>query len=290
MTYLHRARAAMELADPTETRLCAERQAQLAAELGEPTLRWVAAITAVGSPLAAGQLADAEEQSMAAFTMAKDVQPDAATYYAAHMLLIRHEQGRLEELVPTCVELAADPDFTVPAAGAITALMYCELERPEDSRPYYEPLAATRFSAIPHDLLWLMGLANCAEVAVRLGDSESAAVLAELLTPYPDHLETIGAWPLNCVSHYLGLLATSLGRFDEAEARFEAGASTQLRIGAPAWLARTRLEWGRMLITRRQPGDTQRARELLDQALITARELGLATVERRAAAALADCR
>jgi hypothetical protein len=37
-----------------------------------------------------------------------------------------------------------------------------------------------------------------------------------------------------------------------------------------------------MLLTRAEPGDAHRARELLDQALATARELGLANVERRA--------
>jgi hypothetical protein len=53
-------------------------------------------------------------------------------------------------------------------------------------------------------------------------------------------------------------------------------------MGAPTWLARTHLEWARMLLMRRQPGDVERARELLGQALATARELGLGTVERRA--------
>ncbi|MGH9010386.1 MAG: ATP-binding protein [Acidimicrobiia bacterium] len=288
--YFQRARAAVEIADLTEAGLCAERQALLAAELGEPTLRWMAAITAVGVPLAAGQLADAEERSIAAFEVAKDVQPDAATYFAAQMLFVRYEQGRLEEMLPAFLEFVADPEFTVPAVEAMTAFIYCELERPEDSRPYYEPLAASRFSGLRLDNLWVIGLASCVEVSIRLGDSESAAVLAELLAPHSDKVVTVGPWPLNCVSHYLGLLATSLGRFDEAEARFQAAASTQLRVGAPTWLARTRLEWGRMLLTRRQPGDSERARELLDQALATARELGLGTVERRAAAALEDCR
>ena len=108
--------------------------------------------------------------------------------------------------------------------------------------------------------------------------------------PYSDLVVTISSWPFNCVSHYLGLLATGLGRFDEAAERFEAAASTQRCIGTPTWLARTSLEWGRMLVARRQPGDLDRARELLDQALATARELGLATIERRAAATLEDCR
>lgn len=48
------------------------------------------------------------------------------------------------------------------------------------------------------------------------------------------------------------------------------------------WLARTRLEHARMLLDRRQAGDADQARELLGQALATARELGSANVERRA--------
>jgi hypothetical protein len=41
-----------------------------------------------------------------------------------------------------------------------------------------------------------------------------------------------------------------------------------------------------MLIARGEPGDAERARELLDQALTSARELGLANIERRAVALL----
>jgi hypothetical protein len=58
------------------------------------------------------------------------------------------------------------------------------------------------------------------------------------------------------------------------------------RIQAPIWLARTRLEWARMLLTRHQPGDLERARELLGQAITSARELGLGNLERKAVALL----
>jgi len=37
-----------------------------------------------------------------------------------------------------------------------------------------------------------------------------------------------------------------------------------------------------MLLTSRRPGDAESARDLLGQALVAARELGLGTVERRA--------
>lgn len=54
-------------------------------------------------------------------------------------------------------------------------------------------------------------------------------------------------------------------------------------MGAQAWLARTRLEWGRMLQGR---GDLRRARPLLEQALAGAVELGQGSVERSARDAL----
>jgi hypothetical protein len=47
-------------------------------------------------------------------------------------------------------------------------------------------------------------------------------------------------------------------------------------------LAHTRLEWARTLFLRREPGDDERAQDLLGQALGTARELGLGEVEHRA--------
>jgi class 3 adenylate cyclase len=279
--YHHRVRLAVQVGDFAEARRCADRQSGLAAELGEPTLRWMAAVPDIGLPLAAGQFAVAEEMGRAALAEAQDIEPDAQTYYAALMFLVCYEQGRLEEVLPRFMEFMADPEFIVPGVEAMVAFMFSELERPEDARRYYDPLAADRFTAIRFDHLWLMGLSGSGEVAVRLGDLESAAVISDLLSPYADQIVTVATYSLNWVSHYLGLLATSLGRFDEAESHFQATSSRQLRLGTPAWLARTRFEWARMLLARRGAGDEEQARELLSQTLGTARELGLANLERR---------
>jgi hypothetical protein len=115
-----------------------------------------------------------------------------------------------------------------------------------------------------------------------LGDRPGASVLYGLLAPYADQFVFAygGAW--GAVAHHLGLLAGTLDRFDEAEARFAAALATHERFGAPAWLARTRCEWAAVLLRRGVPGDAERARRFLDQALATARKLGLASVERRA--------
>ena len=77
-------------------------------------------------------------------------------------------------------------------------------------------------------------------------------------------------------------LTPQIGRF------FTAADATNTSIPAPGWSARTRLEWARMLVTRRQTGDLERARHLLAEALATARELGLGNVERRAVTLLGE--
>ena len=107
-------------------------------------------------------------------------------------------------------------------------------------------------------------------------------MLFGMLQPYANQFVFTAGGSLGAVAYYLAILASTSGDFDEAERRFVEAAATHERIGAPTWLARTRLEWARMLITRNLPGDAERARELLGQALSTARGLALAKLERRA--------
>ena len=149
-----------------------------------------------------------------------------------------------------------------------------------------ERFASSAFERLPRDVTRLRAMTSLALVSAHLRDTTRAAVLNDLLAPYADHVDVLAGVVVGTVAHYLGLLATTLGRFDEAEERFTAAAATHERIDAPTWLARTRLEWARMLLDRRGAGDAERARELLAQALTTARELGLGNVERRAAALL----
>ena len=114
-------------------------------------------------------------------------------------------------------------------------------------------------------------------------------MLSDLLAPYSDLVVSVHSWPVNYVTHYLGLLATSLGRFDEAAGHFQATVEKQLDLGTPGWLAHTRFEWARMLLARHGPGDVEQAREMVGQALARARELGLGNLERRAVALMQDC-
>jgi uncharacterized protein HemY len=90
------------------------------------------------------------------------------------------------------------------------------------------------------------------------------------------------------VALYLGVLAATVGEWDHADTYFTTAAAIQERIGAPTWLARTRVEWARILLARAEAQDAEEANDLLRQALTTARELGLPIIEREAVALLSE--
>ena len=85
---------------------------------------------------------------------------------------------------------------------------------------------------------------------------------------------------------YLGGLATVAGRYEEAESYFEQAAELNTRGEMRFAEAETNMLWGRMLGARNGPGDTDRARILLEQARESAVARGYAMVEWRASAEL----
>jgi hypothetical protein len=138
-------------------------------------------------------------------------------------------------------------------------------------------LAADDFAGMPFDSEWLYGMSMLAETCVAVGDTESAPVLYRLLVPWAalnaaDHPEGIRG----SVSRYLGLLATAMGDWPEAESHFEAALAMNERMGARPWLARTQQDYGLMLLARGRAEDDERARVLLDRAAATYSELGVA--------------
>jgi len=81
---------------------------------------------------------------------------------------------------------------------------------------------------------------------------------------------------VGAVSRYLGLLATAEARWNDAERHFEEASEVNRRIGARPWLAHTQEDYARMLVARGDAGDAENAARLLDEAVATYRELGMA--------------
>jgi class 3 adenylate cyclase len=148
--------------------------------------------------------------------------------------------------------------------------------RPEDVRGIIE--------APPQGIAFAMSLGMAAEIASRLGDTATADVLYEQLLPYERRVIAAGG-AVFCIglgARYLGLLATMMGRLDDADRHLTAAMAMCEEMGALPWLAETLYDHAAMLLARGGPGDTATAVAELDRSLALAHELGMAPLAERA--------
>jgi hypothetical protein len=193
------------------------------------------------------------------------------------------DQGRLGELVEWTRQ-AAERVQNFPMADAVYASILAETGQLDAAAELLDRFAANGFAHSTNNVGWLRFAAECAWLSARFGRDDCVPVLWPRLEPYAGHLVVVsfGGGVSGSVAYYLGLLSTTIADWPQADTYFAAAAAAHQRISAPTWLARTRLEWARMLLARAEPGDGERASDLLRQVLVTGRELGLAKLERDA--------
>jgi tetratricopeptide (TPR) repeat protein len=181
----------------------------------------------------------------------------AAQMFAAQMLPLRREQGRLDEVVEL-LAAAVERAPQVPAWRCALAHMYAHLgDRDRAER----------------------------ELQVLVDDLSRSRIAYEMLLPHANTcLVTMSLTCEGSASRPLGMLATTLGRYDDAELHFEQALKMNARIRSPLWTAHTQYEYARMLRLRDWPGDRERARTLLTKASATADELELHAVSNRVSA------
>jgi DNA-binding SARP family transcriptional activator/tetratricopeptide (TPR) repeat protein len=200
---------------------------------------------------------------------------NASRKLGVQMLFVRREEGRLGELVDD-VEGSAAQYPEIADWRIALAYIHARLGRTAEARQALDALAHADLSDLLRDASWLPNLAMLSEVAVLVGDVPRARQLYTLLSPYAGRC--VVNFALLCqgsAARPLGLLATTLSRYDDAERHFDRALATNTRIGSPLWMAHTRHDWARMLLLRDRPGDADTALELLRQALAAAEELEL---------------
>ena len=151
--------------------------------------------------------------------------------------------------------------------------------RHEEAQSLLDKAVATAFTELPDDLLWAYGLSTYAEVAIQLDHRGAAALLYEQLEPFDGYLTFVGTACEGPIAHYLGGLATVLGRFEEAERHLATAAELADVAGSPFYRARTLIEQGR-LAARRE--DRAKAQLRLTEGRDLAERWGFAGEERRA--------
>lgn len=228
---------------------CQDQVSTLAAAIDQPTPKWIATFSRCARLLLAGDTAGAEAAAADTLRLGTESgQPDVATIHAAQLLVIRWQQGRQAELMESfATKAAALPQL--PALRAALARMYADIGLPDEAR---ELLKAEHAAGFPHprDYLELSYLASLAETAAELGERDIARSLYDSVARWPGQVVFVQFVFLGATDHYLGLLATVLGRFDDAEAHLARAEEIHARLEAPFLLARTHLAYGAMLRAR----------------------------------------
>jgi DNA-binding SARP family transcriptional activator/tetratricopeptide (TPR) repeat protein len=253
---------------------------RVAEETGLTYLRGWTATQFAWRRLLAGQIDEAEQAADEALRVAHG-EPDAFAYYAGQIYAIRRAQGRLGEIIEL-LEQTVSENPGVSAFRAALASALCEVDRLDDARMVFQPLVASDFTEFPFNASWLTAMTLSADTAADLEHRAAALILATLLAPWRDQFAYTGITCEGSVARPLGLALATAGRLDEADEAFAQAAAVHERIDAPIELARTQVDWARMLASRGAPDDADRARALLRPTLTTASNLGLATIQRQA--------
>lgn len=206
--------------------------------------------------------------------------------YQGQIATIRSAQGRFGELLE--IASAVTDERQLPGGQVVVALCHAELGQDAEARRIVERLAASQFTGIPRDVTWLVLMCMLGEVCSMLGEVSIANRLYAMLSPFAGRFSFFGPSTagMGAVSVQLGLLAATLGRWQEAEDHLTAALQAHERVGARVWIVRTELAYARMLLSRAGDGDAARARTHATRALASARALGMAMVGRGARAVL----
>ena len=282
-----RGEAANRAGDLDESDRCLNLMGALAEDLNQPMFSWIHKIWCAQRSLIAGDIDQGEQLANEALQIGTDGgEPDATLFYGGQLLYVVWQRGTVVDLIPLLDQSDADmADVPRQTIYAGKAMAHADAGQLDEARHLLSELATRGFD-FPIDMNWTMAMVYCAEAAIECQDTRYAGPLFDHLVPWADQWSSTSIISQGPISHYLGGLATVLGRYGEADTHFALAAASSARAGAKFFAARTDLSWGRMLAERNGPGDAEEARRLLTQAHTAAVAHRYATVQRRAAAAL----
>jgi hypothetical protein len=242
-------------------------------------MRWYAGVAHAKRCLISGP---AEEAERLAFAASEELthsveQPHSMLWLLGQLYVARFLQGSLDRGEPHLPDLFPTPGSSLPTSpeitpsrslprllGAAISATLCEVGRLDDAREHFELLMSNELDELPHDYMALAAPAYASIACARLGDRRSAKRLHAILEPHSHRLINAGPSWLGAATHYLGLLAATLDRHEEADAWFTAAERSYTSLDAKPWLARLQADRAAARLTR-QRGDDDRSAEQLDE-------------------------
>jgi tetratricopeptide (TPR) repeat protein len=282
--YSARCMTLIDLGAIAEARVALSDLVRRAEELRQPDQWWVVWSYRTYLALLSGELDRAEELMSSELRPSQPVNPahDDASVHATQMFLLCREQGRLdqsEQATRAAIDLC--PWYPLQLAALVCTL--CELGRETEARAVFDDLAADDFGALHRDSEWLLGVALAGEACALLMDRDRAVTLYEQMLPFERrNAHSGGEGGVGALDRYLGLLAATQDRFEDAERHFHDAIEMNGRMGAVPWVAHSRYDLADMLVQRDGPGDRERAIDELRQARDIGERLGMTALTEKA--------
>jgi predicted ATPase len=279
-----RANDALELGNFDEFEADLDTCARLAEELRQPYHAFHVELFQAARAAILGCFEDAQRLATAAHASGmKWHETAAAQFSSAHTLNLALLTGEPLDGFVAFMEAAIAQHLEVPGLRSLLARVYAELGCEGPARREFNQIAATDFADWPRDGNLLPSLAFLSATCTFLGDTERAATLYELLKPYAERaavITNVGAY-FGCCAHYLGALAATMSRWDDAVRHFKDAIAFNTRMRARPHLTLTQHAYAQALLARGKPGDRETALSLLADAHSTARELGMKRLEEK---------
>jgi ATP/maltotriose-dependent transcriptional regulator MalT len=202
--------------------------------------------------------------------------------YLGFVAVLARESGDYDDYREVLRQMAMEPSAMPPVMTTLLALLKLDEGAVDEARVDYERLRPL-YPVEQGSPGWLMTTSFIGELAAAFGDRDVADSVYATLLPFADHFESCGSGVVFCyapISYYLGLLAQSLDKPDEARTQLQNAIEFSYRVGAPGIAARA--QYALALVIRRE--DPKNASELASSAAATAKVLGMLPLRSRATA------
>ena len=205
--------------------------------------------------------------------------------YMAQLNVLYRDQGRNADVVGFLRHAVAEDRNVHMAWRSALALALADCGDIDAARTEFEIVAAADFLDVRRDVTWGLGMAMRAEIAHEVGDEHRCKQLFELMEPYTGrcivlYTREVYGGPFD---HYLGSLASTLQRWDDAERLLTSSIAQSEQMQTWPYVARSKLRLGQMLLRRNAKGDAERAATVLAEAEALASELGMKGIASAAA-------
>jgi tetratricopeptide (TPR) repeat protein len=245
-----------------------EHAIQIAHSAPYPRFRWQLALIRAARAELQGDIRSAQRLSMAAQTLGTRVHGASPIQY--HLLQAFHRTHLSNDITlwTNAFNISAKQLPHIPPVQVAQAWLFSRMSHLELASESVHALAPNNFACIPDNHLCLYLLSVLADVVSTVNDTDTARTLYDRLTPHSSS-HIVAAWGAlidGSVSHYLGMLASTLNMLDVARNHFELAIEHNRRLGAPALTARSSLHLAALLLRTGYRADIDTAHSLAKMA------------------------